>query len=269
MSEETALSPIGALDPEQFALALDDESKRQALMEDYIKKNLVEGRDYGSVGQGKKPSLWKPGAEKVALLVHARPEFDVDKDTMDALGLAGSGHFVFKCRLLSRGGVLIGEGRGASINSDTKKDLNTHVKMVKKRAFVDAVLTAAALSDRFTQDMEDLGENEGPPPRASAPARQSARAPRTSTKKAPPAAGLSGVTLPFGKHKGKDLAEVDDGYLAWMADNPLDESGKYGEKNAALNAAVGAELERRAAPVGAVPVSAEEADELDLNDIPF
>jgi len=35
---------------------------------------------------------------------------------------------------------------------------NTVVKMAKKRAFVDAVLTATAASDIFTQDLEDMGE---------------------------------------------------------------------------------------------------------------
>lgn len=52
---------------------------------------------------------------------------------------------------------------------------NTILKMAKKRALVDAVLTATAASDLFTQDLEDLPqewvasqEGEGPPRAAAA-----------------------------------------------------------------------------------------------------
>ena len=36
---------------------------------------------------------------------------------------------------------------------------NTVLKMAKKRALVDAVLTATAASDIFTQDLEDISAN--------------------------------------------------------------------------------------------------------------
>jgi len=40
-------------------------------------------------------------------------------------------------------------------NPDIADEINTVVKMGKKRSFVDAVLTACACSDMFTQDLED------------------------------------------------------------------------------------------------------------------
>ena len=40
-------------------------------------------------------------------------------------------------------------------NSDLADTYNTVLKMAKKRALVDATLTATAASDIFTQDLED------------------------------------------------------------------------------------------------------------------
>jgi hypothetical protein len=69
---------------------------------------------------------------------------------------------------------------------------NTILKMAKKRALIDAVLTATAASDIFTQDIEDLppeyqaGEapapaqnKPAPPPRQSASGTQNPNNPAT------------------------------------------------------------------------------------------
>lgn len=49
---------------------------------------------------------------------------------------------------------------GEKVEHDNPADYyNTVLKMAKKRAHVDAVLTATAASDIFTQDVEDLAEN--------------------------------------------------------------------------------------------------------------
>lgn len=63
---------------------------------------------------------------------------------------------------------------------------NTILKMAKKRALIDAVLTATAASDIFTQDIEDLpdeyrDEGETPPPRPAPAPRQSAPARQPSS----------------------------------------------------------------------------------------
>jgi hypothetical protein len=49
-------------------------------------------------------------------------------------------------------------------NPDIADTYNTVLKMAKKRAHVDAILTATAASDIFTQDMEDR-QPEPPPPK--------------------------------------------------------------------------------------------------------
>jgi len=45
-------------------------------------------------------------------------------------------------------------------NPDIADTYNTVLKMAKKRAFVDAVITATSASDFFTQDLEDIKANE-------------------------------------------------------------------------------------------------------------
>ena len=51
-------------------------------------------------------------------------------------------------------------GSGEKIEHPNIADtLNTVLKICKKRAFVDAVITATAASDLFTQDLEDIEEN--------------------------------------------------------------------------------------------------------------
>ena len=49
---------------------------------------------------------------------------------------------------------------GEKVENDNPADCyNTVLKMAKKRALVDAVLTATAASDIFTQDLEDISAN--------------------------------------------------------------------------------------------------------------
>ena len=52
-------------------------------------------------------------------------------------------------------------------NPDLADVYNTVLKMAKKRAHVDAILTATAASDIFAQDLEDLAEIATPPAEAS------------------------------------------------------------------------------------------------------
>jgi hypothetical protein len=68
--------------------------------------------------------------------------------------------------------------KGETVENDNPADqYNTVLKMAKKRAYVDAILSATAASDIFTQDLEDMHGSSGlavvetvtPPPTSSAP----------------------------------------------------------------------------------------------------
>lgn len=55
-----------------------------------------------------------------------------------------------------------GQQAGRSENPDIADTYNTVLKMAKKRAFVDAILSATAASDIFTQDIEDSVPEDEP-----------------------------------------------------------------------------------------------------------
>ena len=90
--------------------------------------------------------------------------FEGDAVTIEAVGAIGSGEIVL---LGSSAGTYIAEGLVAH---------NTILKMAKKRAFVDATLSATRASGLFTQDVEDAAD-EQPRPARPAAAPRSARKP--------------------------------------------------------------------------------------------
>jgi hypothetical protein len=96
----------------------------------------------------------------MCLLLQLRPHFIPDRPT---LAMAGNppGLFAYICKLIhTPTGVIIGEGRGtADLSEKQQWTVNSAVKIATKRAQVDAVLRVAALSDFFTQDLEDGAED--------------------------------------------------------------------------------------------------------------
>jgi hypothetical protein len=132
-----------------------------------IKNQLQQGQDYGIIPGTSKPTLLKPGAEKILMLMGLTSKFDILDSTRDF----ESGFFQYqvKCRLY-KDRMLITEGLGAC-NTREKKYLkqdaytidNTALKMAKKRSLVDATLLIASLSQIFTQDMEDIPRKWQPP----------------------------------------------------------------------------------------------------------
>jgi hypothetical protein len=137
------------------------------LFRELQRKVLEEGIDYGfPAGQrdpSQKPSLYKSGAEKLTRLFNLTPKFELLKSEEREDFVM----YTFKCTLITRDGFVVGEGFG-SCNSKEKKhwdqnplgNANTILKIAKKRSHVDAVLTGLGASNVFTQDIEDLVEEE-------------------------------------------------------------------------------------------------------------
>ena len=72
-------------------------------------------------------------------------------------GPGTTGAFAYVCQLINRQGQVVGQGRGvAELRETSMTSANMAVKMAEKRAYVDAVLRAAGLSQYFTQDLEDM-----------------------------------------------------------------------------------------------------------------
>jgi hypothetical protein len=96
---------------------------RYALMSEFTKQVLQEGRDYGTIPGTEKPTLLKPGAEKLTSLFGLTPTFEREDTILDVTGVHYDGepfiYFQYKC-IIWNGETRIAEGLG-SCNSWEKK----------------------------------------------------------------------------------------------------------------------------------------------------
>ncbi len=146
----------------EFAVSLDQARERIQMLQQFVKQYMVVNEDYGLISGCQRPSLFKPGAEKLCdvygfskhVEVTGRVE-DWDKPFL---------HYEVKITLVNkRTGYVEAEGIGNANSREkkfTKQDTysiaNTLLKIAKKRALVDAVLSATRSSGLFTQDIEDM-----------------------------------------------------------------------------------------------------------------
>ena len=164
---------IDGVDVQQVQATIQKIANFQAI----VQKTLKDGHDYGVIPGTQKPTLLKPGAEKILMLLGLTSEYELTERVQDY----DKGFFAFtvKC-ILSRGDLKVTEGIGHAntrekrYTSGKQPDpfslANTVLKMAKKRAQVDAVLTVASLSEVFTQDLEDMvGGTPNTPPRTPKP----------------------------------------------------------------------------------------------------
>lgn len=225
-----------------------------------IAETLLEGRDYGMIPGIKKPSLFKPGAERVGIafgcypryriieqeIDHDRPvewrkkkrvynnahkgdrSFTEAEETGQSLGLY---RYVVECEIVERvTNRVVGACIGVCSTMEAKyvdrprECENTALKMAEKRAHVGAVLNAFGLSEQFTQDVEDL-----PPAQGAAVQEEQLEEITNATP------------IPFGRMKDKTLAELDVKLLEWMTE----EGRKFGPRTADWQKASADELDRR------------------------
>lgn len=188
---------------EGMALRLQDMKQQMALLQQFVADVMVRGSDYGVIPGTDKPTLLKPGAEKLCEFYGFAirlPRIDEERDRE-----TGYYHVRVTVALERRtDGVIVAEGVGEASthegrnrwrwtpdfrlppgfntsglrveerrkrgggtfrmvrleNDDPWSLHNTVLKMAKKRALVDAVLSATRSSALFTQDMEDLREHD-------------------------------------------------------------------------------------------------------------
>ena len=210
-----------AVDPASAAMTVQQVLGQVALIQQIMATAMKDGEHFGRIpGCGDKPTLLKPGAEKLCLTFRLAPTYDVDERNLDrdhreyrvqcTLSSILTGAFLgqgvgtcstmegkyrfrtgaaeptdrpvprtywdlraedpakaqellggkgFTVKKVDGKGWMIAKG-GEKVENDNPADhYNTVLKMAKKRALVDAVLTATAASDIFTQDLEDIREN--------------------------------------------------------------------------------------------------------------
>lgn len=220
--EGLATQNYGVVNFEEYAMSTEAVVRQVNVIQDVMRSVMRVDEHYGTIPGTNKPSLYKPGAEKLGFTFRLAPEYDVRTINM------ANGHreYQVKCRLRHiPTGAMVGEGEGSCTTMEGKyrfrggekegtgqavpkeywnlkdagkiaeaKELiggegfgvgkidgkweicsigekvehdnpadyyNTCLKMAKKRAHVDAILTATAASDIFTQDVEDMPEVTG------------------------------------------------------------------------------------------------------------
>jgi len=212
---------LTTIDQESRALTASDIRSQVNLIQEVMRDVMQEGQHYGKIpGCGEKPTLLKPGAEKLSLTFRLRPIIDNDRDIrVDNLG-DGHREITVYCHVMNMQGVELATGVGSCStmeskfryrggekiptgtqvpkeywnfkkagnmskareaiggdgfgvakvdgvwqicemgekmeNPDIADTYNTVLKMAKKRAYVDGILSATGASDIFTQDIEDM-----------------------------------------------------------------------------------------------------------------
>jgi hypothetical protein len=142
--------------------ALSTTAQHYQTMVTNVQTQMVKDVDYGVIPGTKKPTLLKPGAEKLSRLFSLRASYelihfvtDFDKPLF---------HYHYRCTLV-RQGEMVGQGDGCSNSREKKYDsqkykiydlTNTICKMAQKRALVAAVLSSCGASEFFTQDLEAI-----------------------------------------------------------------------------------------------------------------
>lgn len=139
------------------------ESKRRVEeLKTFVEEVMVKGVDYGLVNGFSKPTLFKPGAEKLCDVFG----FSKTADVVNRIEQWEAGVFAYEVKMMlirKDNGLVEADGLG-SCNSkessfqqqDPYTIVNTVLKMAKKRALIDAVLSATRSSGIFTQDIEDF-----------------------------------------------------------------------------------------------------------------
>lgn len=140
-------------DTEEMGRRLTLNSERMDMVYEFVDANFREGIDFGPADpRNPKPTLLKPGAERICKLFNTRPAWKMDSDTWKMLG-EPQGVVCYLCEIVDNTtGEVVGEGRGAEKVGNKSRDANKAIKAAEKCSLVDAALYTFGLSERFTQD---------------------------------------------------------------------------------------------------------------------
>ncbi|CAI8796538.1 hypothetical protein [Methylocaldum szegediense] len=176
--EIRSVSPLD-LPSDVFEAGLERRKQNRAAILNWIREALVEGTDYGRIhifnrekcafakrGEAErcpinshwsKPSLFKPGAEKICGMLGVTVHYP-NLTAYEQAALSGQplDTIILRCELRDSHERTVAEGIGARSVQQDSGDLNKALKMAGKSAHIDATLRMAGLSEVFTQDLEDM-----------------------------------------------------------------------------------------------------------------
>lgn len=157
-----------------FQEGLDRRRANRAALMAWVRDALVDGSDFGKIHvvhkskcqAGKncknpahfsKPSLFKPGAEKICGMLGVTVRYPTLQDyEKAALTGANLSQIIIRCEIVDSSGRVVADGVGARSIAQDNGDINKSLKMAEKSAHIDATLRMAGLSEVFTQDIEDM-----------------------------------------------------------------------------------------------------------------
>lgn len=93
---------------------LKEEAEQRKLLGEYVKQEMKEGTDYGKIPGTEKPTLLKPGAEKLVALFHCSPEFILVQEQCVMDFDKGFFKYTFRCVIRGPGGAVLAEGYGSA-----------------------------------------------------------------------------------------------------------------------------------------------------------
>ena len=150
------------------SMTAEDVSAHVSLVKDAMTKAMVKGEDFGTIPGCDKPTLFKPGAEKLCVLFRLAPSFETvehfDGNHLTVRSKCTLTH-INSGRPIAQGDAICSTKEkkyakrklnGKVVDNQELPDCyNTVLKMADKRALVAAALVATAASSIFTQDMGD------------------------------------------------------------------------------------------------------------------
>lgn len=93
---------------------LDAERAQRQLLGEYVKACMVEGNDYGKIPGTDKPTLLKPGAEKLVALFHCTPKYALVRRHTREDYESGFFAYMFRVRIYGPHGAVLAEGYGSA-----------------------------------------------------------------------------------------------------------------------------------------------------------
>lgn len=100
---------------------LKEEREQHQVLSQYVKQCMVEGTDYGRIAGSEKPTLLKPGAEKLIDLFSCTPEFTLVPEFCHEDFESGFFKYTFRCRIISReAGKVLAEGYGSANSRESR-----------------------------------------------------------------------------------------------------------------------------------------------------
>lgn len=188
----------------------------------------VIGQGVGSCSTKESKYRWRNAALKCPacggeFIIQGKPEYAPKKDGRPDPAFAKGGWLCYK----KKGGCGAGYGdedplitkqpRGKVENTDPADQWNTVLKMAKKRAYVDGMITATGCSDMFTQDLEEIDKSLVTTTPVAAPAaKASEKAPGTGKE---PEKAAPGVKTPG---PAQQASQGGNSFTPPADENPLD-----------------------------------------------